>query len=99
MELFLIQNETNSLSAACYQGLYVLEERIKAGNSRVPIDDVVTPGDTALPALSGSYLFKADRADADEFSWRTARNFPNSSGRYMVLAYPKLADAQPEQRR
>jgi len=99
VEVFLVQNETNSLSAACYQGLYVLEERIKAGNSRVPVDDVVTPGDTALPALSGSYLFKADRADADEFSWRTARNFPNSSGRYMVLAYPKLADAQPEQRR
>jgi len=98
VELFLIQNETNSLSAARYQGLYILEERIKAGNGRVPVDDVVSPGDVSQPALSGSYLFKADRVDYDEYSWRTAHNFPNSSGRYMVMAYPKLDTLQPEQR-
>ncbi len=98
VELYLIGNETNALSASRYQGLYVLEERIKAGNGRVPVDDVVSPGDTAQPALSGSYLFKADRVDYDEYSWRTAHNFPNSSGRYMVMAYPKLDTLQPEQR-
>ncbi|HQA37868.1 MAG TPA: CotH kinase family protein [Kiritimatiellia bacterium] len=97
VEVFLIGNETANLSAANYHGLYVLEERIRVGNERLPIDDIVTPGDTALPALSGSYLFKADRNDPDEFYWRTARNFPNSAGRYMVLDRPKLDEVQPAQ--
>jgi hypothetical protein len=97
VEVFLIGNETDSLSAARYQGLYVLEERIRAGNDRLPVDDIVSPGDTAQPALSGSYIFKADRADADEFKWRTARNYPSTSDRYMVLYRPKLAEVTPEQ--
>jgi hypothetical protein len=98
VEVFLIGNETDNLSAARYQGLYVLEERIRAGNDRLPVDSVVAPGDTAQPALSGSYIFKADRNDPDEFYWRTAHNFPNSDGRYMVLYRPKLAAVTPEQR-
>jgi hypothetical protein len=97
VELFTIGNENDPLSAARYAGLYVLEERIKAGDGRVPIDDIASPADIAQPNLSGSYLFKTDRNDADEFYWRTARNFPNSAGRYMVLAYPKSDVAQPEQ--
>ncbi len=97
VELFTIGNETDALSAAKYAGLYVLEERIKAGDGRVPIDDIASPADVTQPNLSGSYLFKTDRNDADEFYWRTARNFPNSTGRYMVLAYPKIDTAQPEQ--
>jgi len=97
VEVFFVGNETDNLSAANYQGLYVLEERIRIGNGRLPIDDIVAPGDTALPAVTGSYLFKTDRRDPDEFYWRTARNFPNSTDRYMVLDRPKLADVQPAQ--
>jgi hypothetical protein len=97
MEVFLLGNEGTTLVATNYAGLYVLEERIKAGDGRVPIDDIVSPAEIAQPNLSGSYLFKTDRNDADEFYWRTARNFPNSPGRYMVLAYPKSDTAQPEQ--
>ena len=98
MEVFLIQNEVDNLSSNRYQGLYVFEERIKAGNGRVPVDDVVSPGDTAQPALSGSYLFKADRADTDEYRWKTAHNFPSSDTvRYMVLAHPKRDTLQYEQ--
>ncbi len=99
VELFTISNETNALTAATYAGLYVIEERVKAGSGRVPIDDIVSPADVSQPNLSGSYLFKTDRNDADEFYWRTTRNFPNSTGRYMVMGYPKLADLQPEQSR
>ncbi len=99
VEVFFIGRTTTPLLATNYYGLFVLEERVKADSDRVPIDDTVSPSDTALPALSGSYLFKADRNDADEFYWRTARNFPNSSGRYMVLASPKLDAVQPEQSR
>ena len=97
LEVFLIGNETNALTAASYAGLYVLEERVKAGDGRVPVDPIASPSDVTQPNLSGSYLFKTDRNDADEFYWRTARNFPNSAGRYMVLGYPKIDTAQPEQ--
>ncbi len=98
VELFLLQNPTDNLTSARYQGLYVLEERIKAGNGRLPVDDVVTPGDTSQPALSGSYLFKADRADYDEYRWKTTRNFPSSdTTRYMVMSYPKLDTIQRDQ--
>ena len=99
LEVFTVNNETNALTAASYAGLYVLEERVKAGDGRVPIDPIASPSDVSQPNLSGSYLFKTDRNDADEFYWRTARNFPNSTGRYMVMGYPKLADLQPEQSR
>lgn len=98
VELFLIGSDFRELSSTNYAGLYVFEERVKAGNDRVPIDDIVSPADTSQPALSGSYLFKTDRVDDDEYSWRTTRNFPNSTGRYMVMAYPKLADLQDAQR-
>jgi len=97
VEVFLIGREYTPLLSTNYYGLFVLEERIKAGDDRLPVDDVVSPADTTQPALSGSYLFKADRNDIDEFYWRTARNFPNSTGRYMVLAYPKLDTVRPEQ--
>jgi hypothetical protein len=97
VEVFLVGNETNALSAANYAGLYVFEERIKAGDGRVPVDEVASPADVTQPALSGSYLFKADRLDADEYGWRTVRNFPSSSDRYLVMGYPKKDTLQPEQ--
>lgn len=99
VEVFVIGREYTPLLSTNYYGLFALEERIKAGDGRVPVDEVVSPSDVTQPALSGSYLFKADRVDPDEFSWRTAHNFPNSTGRYMVLAYPKLDTFQPEQGR
>jgi len=98
MEVFLIGNETNVLSAANYAGLYEFEERVKVGNDRIPTDDIVSPADVSLPDLSGSYLFKCDRADADEYYWKTAHNYPSTaSDRNMVIGYPKRADLQPEQ--
>lgn len=90
VEVFQINNETTNLAKSHYQGLYVLAERIRAGNDRLPVNSVVAAGDTNPPTLSGSYIFKADRVDADEFSWRTTKNFPSSDGRYMVLYRPKL---------
>jgi len=98
VELFLIGGDSLGLSSANYAGLYVFEERVKAGDDRVPVDDIVSPADTSQPTLSGSYLFKADRLDADEYGWHTPHKYPNSTDRYVVIAYPKLADLQPEQR-
>lgn len=99
VEVFMVGNETLNLSSSQYYGLYEMEERVKAGNGRVPIDDIVSPADTALPTLSGSYLFKCDRVDFDEFSWKTSRCYPSTdTTRYMVIGYPKIDSLQPEQR-
>jgi hypothetical protein len=48
-----------------YQGLYVLQEKIKADNDRV---DVVKIGlaDNYLPAVSGGFITKADKVGMDE---------------------------------
>jgi hypothetical protein len=48
-----------------YQGLYVLQEKIKADNDRV---DVIKIGlaDNYLPAVSGGFITKADKVGLDE---------------------------------
>lgn len=98
VEVFLIGNEATPLLSTNYYGLFVLEERVKAGGGRVPTDEIVSPADVTQPALSGSYLFKCDRVDYDEFSWKTARKYPSSDAtRYMVIGYPKKDTLQPEQ--
>ena len=48
-----------------YSGIYVLEEKIKAGESRVDIPRL-DPVETNPPAITGGYLLKIDRADVDE---------------------------------
>ena len=98
VEVFLLGNESTTLLSTNYYGLFQMEERVKVGDGRVPIDAVVSPSDVTQPNLSGSYLFKCDRGDYDEYYWKTAHNYPSSSSdRNMVIGYPKLADLQPEQ--
>ena len=98
VEVFMLGNDSTNLTSTQYYGLYVMEERIKAGDGRIPIDDIASPADTVQPALSGSYLFKCDRLDFDEYGWKTARNYPSSdTTRYMVIGYPKRDTLQSEQ--
>lgn len=48
-----------------YNGIYVLEEKIKAGENRVDIPRL-DPVQTNVPAITGGYLLKIDRTDTDE---------------------------------
>lgn len=48
-----------------YNGLYVLEEKIKAGPDRVNVPRL-DPVETNAPAITGGYVLKIDRMDADE---------------------------------
>jgi hypothetical protein len=48
-----------------YFGLYTVEEKIKRGNDRVDIEKL-EPQVTNSPAITGGYLLKIDRADANE---------------------------------
>jgi hypothetical protein len=48
-----------------YNGIYVLEEKVKIGKHRVDIAKL-DPGDNVLPGLGGGYLLSVDRPAAGE---------------------------------
>jgi hypothetical protein len=61
VEVFL--NEARGkLRPRDYIGVYVLEEKIKRGKSRVDIEKL-TPQDTTEPNISGGYIIKKDHTD------------------------------------
>jgi hypothetical protein len=85
VEVFIRNNNgaitatTNSTGTGMgdYNGVYVLEEKVKRDGSRVDID-VLQPEQTNSAVISGGYLLKVDRTDANE------RNF---SGGGMTITY------------
>lgn len=74
----------SSPSVGNYNGVYVLEEKIKRDNERVDIA-TLGPADTNPPAVTGGYMMKVDRADADE---RTV----GAGGLGMVYVEPSMKD-------
>ena len=58
---------TNSTSTAMgdYNGVYILEEKVKRDGNRVDID-VLQPEQTNSATISGGYLLKVDRTDGNE---------------------------------
>ena len=61
VEVFINRTGTK-LSRRDYAGVYVFEERIKRGKSRVDIAKL-KPEDGAEPAITGGYIFKKDHTD------------------------------------
>lgn len=89
VELFLAQHH-QPVSLRDYQGVYVLLEKIKQGKQRVNIAKL-TPADTNYPAITGGYILKRDRLDAND------NGFNTSWGITLGIEYPKgnkLAPAQ-----
>ena len=89
VEVFCNQNG-GVLSMNDYVGIYVLLEKIKRSPSRVNIAKLNT-GDTNEPAISGGYILKKDRLDAND------NPFTTSLGHTLGIEYPKgdrLARAQ-----
>jgi hypothetical protein len=60
VEVYLVRN--GQVTTAAYNGIYVLEEKIKIGKNRVAIDRL-QPEDLSQPAVTGGYLLKIDRLD------------------------------------
>lgn len=91
VELFFNQNG-NDLDYTDYRGIYLLCETVRDEASRVDITPLET-ADIAQPAISGGYIIKVDRYDADEFNWHTNRSLPPSttSGNAVVIHRPKTA--------
>ena len=79
-----------------YQGLYLFSEKIKRDKNRVNIKKM-DDDDNAEPAVTGGYIFKADRVMSnDSLAWVTISNDDSYSVSY-VYHTPKPADITPEQ--
>lgn len=64
LEVYLVTS-SGPVSARHYHGIYVFEEKIKAGQQRVDIDQL-GPADLKPPEVTGGYLLKIDRLGPDE---------------------------------
>ena len=84
------------LTAANYNGIYVLEEKIKWGNNRVNIQktrsvDNLNPRDNTGTNLTGGYVMKIDRLGAGESGFYSA-------GQSIAYDYPKETELKTPQR-
>lgn len=52
-----------------YQGLYLLQEKLKADDNRIDINKI-EEDENELPQLTGGYVTKADKANGDPVAWR-----------------------------
>ncbi len=72
VEVFLNQNGGKLNYSQDYRGTYVLLEKIKRDDDRVDIAPL-TPDDNAYPAISGGYIWKKDKAGAEDVPFTTSR--------------------------
>jgi hypothetical protein len=84
------------VTSANYNGIYVLEEKIKWGQNRVDIDKVhsvdnLNPQDNTSPNVTGGYMMKIDRLGPGESGF-------NSAGQTIVYDHPKEEDIKTPQR-
>jgi CotH kinase protein/Chitobiase/beta-hexosaminidase C-terminal domain/Lamin Tail Domain/Immunoglobulin domain/Fn3 associated len=84
------------VTAANYNGIYVLEEKIKWDKNRVDITkihsvDNLNPQDNTAPNVTGGYMMKIDRLGPGESGF-------NSAGQNIVYNYPKEPEINTPQR-
>jgi hypothetical protein len=70
MEVFLKDDygAPGPITSADYNGLYVLEEKIKIGKNRVDIDKL-EPENSTPPSVTGGYLLSIDKANPGAGDW------------------------------
>jgi hypothetical protein len=84
------------VTAANYNGIYVLEEKIKWSKDRVDITkihsvDNLNPEDNTSPNVTGGYMMKIDRLGPDQTGF-------NAAGQTIVYNYPKEPEIKSPQR-
>src|SRR6266513_1180367 len=79
-----------AVSSANYNGIYVLEEKIKRGKARVDIDKL-QPENVSPPEVTGGYLMKIDRLDPGDSGFFAA-------GQTIAYVDPKEQDITLPQR-
>jgi hypothetical protein len=70
-----------------YNGLYVLEEKIKQGSERVNIAKITTL-DNSYPKVTGGYIVKADKTGGDPVAW-TMSSYIGTNDVTFIYDYPK----------
>lgn len=93
-EMFLNVNG-GKLDYNDYWGIYVLTEKIESGKDRLDIESIGS-ADIAGDNLTGGYILKIDRADADETAWQTPTAQAGSEDKIVVVE-PEQEDEKPEQ--
>ncbi len=87
-EVFFNTN-TYGLDQSAYGGVYVLTDQIAVAPQRVNLASLA-PSDTTEPAITGGYILRIDPPQADKYSWRTARGFPDYTTCVVMVEEPKL---------
>lgn len=93
-EMFLNVNG-GKLDYNDYWGIYVLTEKIESGEDRLDIESIGS-ADIVGDEVTGGYILKIDRADADETAWQTPTAQAGSEDRIVVVE-PEQEDEKPEQ--
>lgn len=76
------------VQSANYNGIYVIEEKIKRGPDRVDVDKL-EPEHLTAPEVTGGYMLKIDRPDPGDFPFNAAGqdlNFVDPKGEVVRLA-------------
>lgn len=74
-----------------YQGLYILQEKLKADDERIDVTKIKTT-DNSLPNLSGGYITKADKPTGGDIKAWTMYSWTGAIVEYFH-ELPKQADA------
>jgi hypothetical protein len=70
-----------------YQGLYLLQEKVKADDNRVNIVKIDV-NDNSMPQISGGYIIKADKTTGDDpVAWKMTN--PNGTSVDYIHEFPK----------
>jgi hypothetical protein len=90
LEAYLVQHP-GAVTARDYYGIYVLEEKIKAGKHRVDIHRL-GPADLTPPEVTGGYMLKIDRLGPDEGGFHAAgASMAYVEPKETVIALPQRA--------
>ncbi|MEN6423836.1 MAG: CotH kinase family protein [Phycisphaerales bacterium] len=90
IEMFL-NIDNASVTMSDYVGVYVLMEKIKIGPNRVNVTEL-EPSDNVEPEVTGGYIIKKDKFDADDVSFGTSR------GQSLIYQDPNGQDLTQQQR-
>jgi hypothetical protein len=78
-----------------YNGLYVLQEKIKQGSERVDIMKIATT-DNNFPNVTGGYITKADKPGNDPVAW-TMSSYIGTDDVTFIHDQPKPENVTPQQ--
>ena len=90
VEVYLVQTGMGAVQTTSYNGIYVLEEKVKRGKDRVDVDKL-EPEHALEPEVTGGYLFKVDRPDPGDTGFGV-------SGVTMMYVEPKEPEIERPER-